>query len=169
MNNTCALNENSTRLGGNGVFQFRRAERVDLPMMIKLLADDELGRQREDVGPPLNPHYERAFQAINEDTNQFLAVVEDEGDVVGCMQLSFIPGLSHVGLWRGQIESVRISSTHRGSGLGQRFFEWALQQFRDRDCGLVQLTTDKARPEAMRFYKSLGFVDSHQGMKLNLK
>lgn len=151
------------------MFQFRRAELVDLPILINLLADDELGRQREDVGSPLNPHYERAFQAIKDDANQFLAVVEDEGDVVGCMQLSFIPGLSHVGLWRGQIESVRIDATRRGSGLGKLFLEWAIQQFRDRECGLVQLTTDKARPEAIRFYKSLGFVDSHLGMKLNLK
>jgi len=150
------------------MFQFRRAELVDLPMIIKLLADDELGRQREEIGSPLNPLYERAFRAINDDTNQFLAVVEDEGDVVGCMQLSFIPGLSRVGVWRGQIESVRIDRTRRGRGLGKRFFEWAIQQFRDRECGLVQLTTDKERPEALQFYKSLGFVDSHLGLKLNL-
>jgi len=150
------------------VYKFRRAELVDLPIIIKLLADDELGQKREDIGPPLNPLYERAFRAINDDTNQFLAIVEDKGDVVGCMQLSFIPGLSRVGLWRGQIESVRIESTHRGSGLGKKFFEWAIQHFRDRECGLVQLTTDKERLEALRFYKTLGFVDSHLGMKLDL-
>ncbi len=151
------------------MLRFRRAEHVDLPIIIELLADDELGHQREEIGPPPNPQYKKAFRAINEDSNQFLAVVEDEGSVVGCMQLSFIPGLSRIGLWRGQIESVRIDSTRRGSGLGKKFFEWAIQEFRDRECGLVQLTTDKGRPDALQFYKSLGFVDSHLGMKLNLK
>ena len=148
--------------------KFRRAGGDDLTRIIELLADDDIGSQREEVGPPPNPQYERAFRAINADPNQFLAVVEDEGAVVGCMQLSFIPGLSRIGLWRGQIESVRIDSTRRGSGLGKEIFEWAIQEFRDRNCGLVQLTTDKDRPEALRFYKSLGFVDSHLGLKLTL-
>ena len=141
---------------------------VDLPRIIELLADDELGRQREEPGPPPSPRYEEAFAAIDADPNQFLAVVE-EGDVeVGCLQLSFIPGLSRVGLWRGQIESVRIASTRRGSGLGRKMFEWAIQECRNRGCGLVQLTTDKTRPDALRFYESLGFVVSHEGLKLSL-
>jgi GNAT superfamily N-acetyltransferase len=97
-----------------------------------------------------------------------LAVVEDEGRVIGCLQLSFIPGLSRLGMWRGQIESVRITADRRGDGLGRQMFEWAIAECRARGCGLVQLTTDKQRPEALRFYESLGFVASHEGMKLAL-
>ena len=149
--------------------QFRRATVTDLPEIIKLLADDELGRQREELGPPPGSKYEEAFAAIDSDPNQFLAVVEQSGDVVGCLQLSFVPGLSRLGLWRGQIESVRIASSKRGSGLGRAMFEWAIQECRKRGCGLVQLTTDKARPNALKFYESLGFVASHEGLKLALK
>lgn len=152
-----------------GDFEFRRATADDLAKIIDLLADDELGRQREDPGPPPNPRYRSAFAAIDDDPNQFLAVVEEEGAVVGCLQLSFIPGLSHTGLWRGQIESVRIAATRRGSGLGRKMFVWAIEECRKRGCGLVQLTTDKTRPDALRFYESLGFVASHEGMKLKLQ
>ncbi len=102
-----------------------------------------------------------------DDPNQLLAVADD-GAVVGCMQISFIPGLSRRGMWRGQIESVRIAASHRGAGLGRRFFEWAISRCRDRGCGLVQLTTDASRADAARFYQSLGFVGSHTGMKLPL-
>ena len=84
------------------------------------------------------------------------------------MQLTFVPGLSRTGMWRGQIEGVRISSSHRGSGLGKRFFEWAFDRFRERGCGLVQLTSDKARPDAIHFYETLGFKASHEGMKLSI-
>lgn len=149
--------------------QFRRATIADLPEIVKLLVDDELGRQREELGPPPSPKYEQAFIAINSDPNQFLAVAEQGGVLVGCLQLSFIPGLSRVGLWRGQIESVRIASSRRGSGLGRTLIEWAIQECRNRGCGLVQLTTDKARPDALRFYESLGFSASHIGLKLTLK
>ncbi len=145
---------------------FERAVVEDLPAIIRLLADDQLGRQREDLGPPLNPNYETAFEAIDRDENQLLAVARQGSDVVGCLQISFIPGLSRVGLWRGQIESVRIASTMRDSGLGRQFFEWAIARCRERGCGLVQLTTDKSRPDALRFYESLGFAASHEGMKL---
>lgn len=147
---------------------FRRAAAADLPAIIALLADDVLGAGREDPSDPPNPAYVAAFAAIEADPNQLLAVAEDGGRVVGCLQLSFIPGLSRLGLRRGQIESVRIAASHRGAGLGRRMFEWAIGQCRARGCGLVQLTTDKARPEARRFYESLGFVASHEGMKLSL-
>lgn len=146
---------------------FRRASRADLPAIIALLADDVLGQGREDAADPPNPAYVAAFTAIDADPNQYLAVVEDGGRVVGCLQLSFIPGLSRLGLWRGQIESVRIAADQRGGGLGQRMFEWAIAECRARGCGLVQLTTDKERPDALRFYERLGFVASHQGMKLS--
>ena len=147
---------------------FRRASAADLEDIVALLADDELGRKREDPDPPLNPRYIDAFAAIDADRNQFLAVVEEGGRIVGCLQLSFIPGLSRLGLWRGQIESVRIASTRRGGGLGKRMFEWAIEECRKRGCEIVQLTTDKCRTDARRFYEGLGFVASHEGMKLTL-
>ena len=153
-----------------GNLRFRRATAGDLRDIIELLADDELGRQREEPGPPMSAKYKEAFDAIDKDPNQFLAVVEEDGGtLVGCLQLSFIPGLSRVGLWRGQIESVRIASSRRGGGLGRQMFEWAIGECRDRGCGLVQLTTDKTRPDALRFYESLGFRASHDGMKLTLR
>lgn len=96
-------------------------------------------------------------------------MVELDSSIAGCLQLSFIPGLSRLGLWRGQIESVRIAAGLRGAGLGRAMFEWAIAQCRERGCGLVQLTTDRARPDARRFYESLGFAASHDGMKLNLE
>ena len=151
-----------------GAVEFRQASITDLPAIIELLADDDLGRQREEVGPPPSPKYESAFRAITKDANQLLAVAERDGEVVGCLQLTFIPGLSRVGAWRGQLESVRVSSRLRGSGLGRLLFEWAIEECRQRGCGLVQLTTDKSRPEALRFYRSLGFTASHEGMKLDL-
>ena len=147
---------------------FRRASAADLEDIVALLADDELGRKREAPDPPLNPRYIDAFAAIDADRNQFLAVVEEGGQIVGCLQLSFIPGLSRLGLWRGQIESVRIASTRRGGGLGKRMFEWAIEECRKRGCEIVQLTTDKCRTDARRFYEGLGFVASHEGMKLTL-
>nr|WP_248291361.1 GNAT family N-acetyltransferase [Neoroseomonas marina] len=130
-----------------------------------MLADDVLGAAREKPG---DPGYDEAFAAIAADANQFLAVVEIAGRVAGCLQLSFIPGLSHRGMWRGQIESVRIAAEARGGGLGRQMFEWAIDQCRARGCGIVQLTTNKSRGDARRFYETLGFVASHEGMKLKL-
>ncbi|MEE9587117.1 MAG: GNAT family N-acetyltransferase [Hyphomicrobiaceae bacterium] len=148
--------------------RFREAKVSDMAAIVALLADDPLGQSREDAGTPINPKYLDAFAAMDRDINQLLAVVELAGDIVGCLQLSFIPGLSRLGAWRGQIESVRISSAHRGLGLGHTMFTWAIEQCRARGCELVQLTTDKKRPDALRFYESLGFVASHDGMKLAL-
>lgn len=147
---------------------FRRARAEDLPHIVAMLADDALGATREDPSVPPNPRYVAAFAAINQDSNQFLAVVEQDSRLAGCLQLSFIPGLSRQGQWRGQIESVRIASSSRGQGLGRAMFEWAIEQCRVQGCGIVQLTTDRARPDARRFYESLGFTASHDGMKLSL-
>ena len=147
---------------------FRRATASDLPAIVALLADDELGRKREDASTPPNQRYVDAFAAIDRDPNQLLAVVERGADIIGCLQLTFIPGLSRLGMWRGQIESVRVASTERGTGVGRTMFEWAIEQCRDRRCELVQLTSDKQRPDALRFYESLGFERSHEGMKLAL-
>lgn len=147
---------------------FRKAEQADLSGIIKLLADDSLGAAREIVSEPVDDRYLEAFDAIDRDPNQLLAVAVDGGSVVGCMQLTFVPGLSRTGMWRGQIESVRIAVGQRGTGLGKRFFQWAIERCRERDCGLVQLTSDKTRPDAIRFYEALGFKASHEGMKLAL-
>jgi GNAT superfamily N-acetyltransferase len=150
------------------MMEFRRATAADLPAIVSLLADDELGRGREDASTPLNARYVDAFAAIDRDPNQLLAVVERAGVVLGCLQLTFIPGLSRLGMWRCQIESVRIAATERGSGIGRQVFEWAIAESRRRGCGLVQLTTDKRRADAHRFYAALGFEASHEGMKLSL-
>ncbi|MGI9404777.1 MAG: GNAT family N-acetyltransferase [Hyphomicrobiaceae bacterium] len=148
--------------------QFRRATPDDVPAIVALIADDQLGATREDPGPPLHPDYTTAFDAIGADPNQLLAVADDAGQIAGCLQLTFIPGLSRRGALRGQIEAVRIAASHRGRGLGHDFMTWAIGQCRERNCRLVQLTTDKTRPEAHAFYERLGFTASHEGMKLKL-
>lgn len=151
---------------------FRKATKSDLAEIIQLLVDDPIGRTREVFSDPPDARYLAAFEAIDSDPNQLLAVVVDEtagtGGIAGCMQMTFIPGLSRTGMWRGQIENVRVAARLRGSGVGRRFFEWAIARFRERGCGLVQLTSDKRRPDALRFYASLGFEASHEGLKLSL-
>lgn len=132
-----------------------------------LLADDPLGAGREDASLPLSQDYMAAFDAILADANQLLAVADLGGRVVGTLQLSFIPGISRRGMWRGQIEAVRIAADQRREGLGQAMFEWAIEACRARGCALVQLTTDISRPDAHRFYERLGFVASHAGFKLS--
>jgi ribosomal protein S18 acetylase RimI-like enzyme len=147
---------------------FRPATTADLPAILAMLIDDELGKLREDPGTPLNPSYLEAFEAIARDPNQLLAVADQDSQVVGCLQLTFLPGLSHRGAWRGQIEGVRIAASQRSSGLGKAMMEWAIAQCRASGCRMVQLTTDKRRHDAHRFYARLGFVASHEGMKLEL-
>lgn len=140
----------------------------DLPAIIAMLADDALGSAREDWSVPPAAAYVEAFGAVDADPNQCLAVAVKDEQVVGCLQITFVPGLSRLGMWRGQIESVRIHADFRGSGLGREMLLWAIEQCRARRCGLVQLATDKSRSEALRFYESLGFEASHEGMKLGL-
>jgi GNAT superfamily N-acetyltransferase len=145
---------------------FRAATAADLPAIVALLADDMLGASREAPG---DPAYAAAFAAIAADPNQLLAVAEMDGRVVGCLQLTFMPGLSHRGAWRGQVEGLRVAADRRGSGLGRRFLGWAIAQCRARGCRMVQLTTDRSRIDARRFYESLGFTASHHGMKITLR
>ncbi|MCS4093031.1 GNAT family N-acetyltransferase [Rhizobium sp. BK176] len=148
---------------------FRPARRSDLTDIIGLLSDDDLGATREVVSDPPDTRYIAAFAAIEADANQLLAVAVDERDrIVGCLQLTFIPGLSRTGMWRGQIESVRVARDARGSGLGSDFIEWAVGRCAERGCGLVQLTSDKSRTESIRFYEKMGFVASHEGLKRSL-
>jgi len=145
---------------------FRRAEAGDLPAIVAMLADDDLGQRRERAG---DPAYALAFAAIEADPNQLLVVAVVEGRVAGTLQLTFIPGLSHTGAWRGQIEAVRVAAERRGTGLGRRMFEWAIERCRELGCGMVQLTSDRSRMEAHRFYEGLGFQPSHTGFKLRLE
>ncbi len=147
---------------------FRKADNADLSAIVAMLADDDLGRLREAPELPLAAAYKSAFKAIESDPNQLLGVAIAGDRVVGTLQLSFIPGIARKGAWRGQIEAVRIVSDYRNSGLGQRMFEWAIAQCTSRECTLVQLTTDKARPDAHRFYEKLGFKATHEGYKLAL-
>jgi GNAT superfamily N-acetyltransferase len=147
---------------------FRQARSADLATIVALLADDPIGRGRENPGPQLDTCYHDAFAAIERDPNQLLAVAERGGQVVGVLQLSFIPGLTRRGMWRGQIEGVRVAAEERGSGVGRAMLEWAVGECRRRGCGLVQLTSDKRRCAAHRFYEALGFEATHQGYKLSL-
>jgi ribosomal protein S18 acetylase RimI-like enzyme len=156
------------RNGEVAMMILRRAEHADLSAIIQLLADDELGKAREIVQEPPHESYLRAFDAIAADPNQTMVVAEDAGQIVGCLQLTFIPGLSRKGMWRGQIESVRVAGSHRGKSVGRAMFDWAINQCRKRGCGLVQLSTDKTRNRAHAFYAALGFEASHEGMKLKL-
>jgi len=146
--------------------QFRTATRVDLPTIIGLLADDVLGKSRD--FDAVDEAYERAFAAIDSDPRNFLTVADDHGEVVACMQITYIPGLGRHGAERCQIESVRVRSDRRGAGVGGDLTTWAMEQAKNRGCALVQLTSDKRRPDAHRFYGRLGFVASHEGMKLAL-
>ena len=147
---------------------FRRATEADVPMIIALLADDVLGASREATGAEDYPHYLNAFRAIDADPNQFLLVVDDGTKIVGTLQLTFIPGLASRGQKRGQIEAVRVASDRRGEKIGEAMFDWAIEKCRAEQCGIVQLTTDKTRTEAHRFYDRLGFQPSHIGYKMKL-
>jgi ribosomal protein S18 acetylase RimI-like enzyme len=146
----------------------REATDGDLPRIVELLADDPLGAQRERPGVPLDRAYLEAFSAIARDPNNELVVAVRDGAIVGVMQLTWIPSLTHTGSWRGQIEGVRVASSERGRKIGRTMIEWAIERARSRGCRMVQLTTDKSRPEALRFYQSLGFEATHQGLKLRL-
>jgi GNAT superfamily N-acetyltransferase len=147
---------------------FRRAASGDLEAIVGLLADDPIGSARESAGAPLDPSYQAAFAAIERDPNQLLTVADRDGRVIGVLQLSFIPGLARRGTWRGQIEGVRIVGAERGAGTGRAMLMWAIEECRKRGCGLVQLTSDKRRPDAHRFYEALGFQATHEGYKLAL-
>ena len=148
----------------------RKATKEDISSIVGLLANDQLGKLREEFTDPLPNSYYEAFEQINQDPQQFLMVmVNDLEEVIGTFQLSFIPYLTYRGGTRAQIEVVRIREDMRGKGIGQRFFEWAIEKSKERKAHVLQLTTDKKRPEALRFYEKLGFKASHEGMKLHFK
>jgi ribosomal protein S18 acetylase RimI-like enzyme len=148
--------------------RFRTARRDDVAAIVALLADDALGATRELASDPPAQSYLDAFDAIDNDFNILLAVAEMKGEVVGCVQIDYLPGLSRRGAWRGQIEAVAIARPLRGTGIGTAMIRWAVERCRARGCTLVQLTSHKSRVDAHRFYERLGFEASHQGMKLTL-
>jgi GNAT superfamily N-acetyltransferase len=147
---------------------FRRATRSDVPEIVRMLADDPLGAKRESFTSPLPTSYYTAFDAVDQDPNNELVVATLSGRVVGVLQMTFIPYLTYRGSWRALIEGVRVDSSVRSAGIGKQLFEWAIARARERHCHLVQLTSDKLRPDAIRFYENLGFVASHEGLKLHL-
>ena len=147
---------------------YRQASGSDIRKIVHLLADDELDATREDVSSTLNPLYLKAFHAIANDPNNELIVAELAGELVGVLQLTFIPYLTHTGSWRCLIEGVRIARPHRSKGLGTEFIRWAINRAKQRQCSIVQLTSDKRRTEAIRFYTSLGFKTTHEGFKLKI-
>jgi GNAT superfamily N-acetyltransferase len=153
---------------GTSVIELRRATPDDLLAIVSLLAADQLGRTRESGDLVDLEPYRTAFRAIDADPAQLLVSAVVGEQVVGTFQLTFIPGLARRGALRAQIEAVRVREDHRGAGLGAAMFEWAIAESRTRGCSLVQLTTDKGRRDAHRFYERLGFRASHEGLKLLL-
>ncbi len=147
----------------------RPAKAQDLQAIVGMLADDPLGARRERLTDPLATSYLAAFEAIAQDPNNELLVAEGpDGNAIAVLQLTFTPHITHQGGWRATIEGVRVASHLRGTGLGRQLLTWAIDRARQRGCHLVQLTTDKQRADAQRFYESLGFEATHVGMKLKL-
>ncbi|GAA1558655.1 GNAT family N-acetyltransferase [Kribbella sancticallisti] len=144
----------------------RRATATDVPGIVSMLVDDEIGAQRESPDD-LTP-YRAAFAAIDTDPNHVLVVADRNGELVGTLQLTIVPGLSRRGATRGLVEGVRVAASARGTGLGTRLIEWSIEESRARGCALVQLTSDKTRTDAHRFYDRLGFTNTHEGFKLTL-
>jgi GNAT superfamily N-acetyltransferase len=148
---------------------FRLATREDVPAIVHLLADDELGSQRERDEDPLPPSYYAAFEDIDQDSNHQLLVAESSGRVIGTLHLMFLPSISFQGRLRAQIESVRVDKESRNRGIGREMMKWAIERARERGAHVVQLTTHLTRKDAHRFYERLGFKGTHLGMKLDLK
>ena len=146
----------------------RRATENDVPVIVEMIADDELGRKRENFQIPLPSEYLIAFEKINSDENQELIVVENEDlEIIGTLQLSFIQYLTYCGGIRAQIEAVRIRKDKRGLGIGKIMLGWAINRAKERNVHLLQLTTDKKRPKTIKFYEELGFNQTHEGMKMH--
>ncbi|APZ46420.1 GNAT family N-acetyltransferase [Polaribacter reichenbachii] len=148
---------------------FRKATEKDLAEIVKMMADDVLGKKRENFQSPLPIEYVKAFQKINIDKNQELIVLENENlEVIGTMQLTFIQYISYVGGIRAQVENVFIKANQRGLGMGKKMLEWAIKRAKEKNAHIIQLTSNKERPRAIKFYEELGFKSTHEGLKLYL-
>lgn len=148
--------------------EIREATEKDLDSIVAMLADDPLGSKRERYEQPLPKSYREAFQAISSDPNNELIVACYENEVIGVQQITFTPYITYQGGWRATIEGVRTSSSVRSKGIGSELINWAIQRAKERGCHLIQLTTDKTREDALRFYERLGFTATHEGMKMKL-
>lgn len=147
---------------------FRAVTYTDVPSIVRLLADDELGSLRERYENPIPESYYSAYELIAKDPNHELIVAELDGDVIGTLHLMFLPSLSFQGGLRAQVESVRVDTPHQNQGIGSKMMKWAMEQAKAREAHIVQLTTHKSRANAHRFYERLGFKGTHLGMKLSL-
>lgn len=148
--------------------KFRLAKKDDLLDIVRMLSDDNLGATREKFEPILSDNYLKAFENISKDQNQELTIVEMNGEKVGTYQLTFIQYLTHQGGLRAQVEAVRTNSNYRGKGIGTKIFEYIIGRAKQKGCNMLQLTSDKQRPDAIRFYETLGFIATHEGMKLKI-
>jgi GNAT superfamily N-acetyltransferase len=147
---------------------YRAATPADLHFIIAQIVDDNVVSTGDDPANALSDDYRKALAAIDSDPNQEMFIVELDGQPVGCFQLTYIPGLMRRGMWRGLIEVVHVVSERRNRGVGSAMMRWAIGRCRERGCGLIQLTSNKKRVDAHRFYERLGFAKSHEGFKLLL-
>lgn len=148
--------------------KIRKATTNDVPIIVEMIADDVLGKTREDFKTPVPKPYYDAFENIDSDDNQELIVVEnDKLEIIGTLQLSFIQYLTYCGGIRAQIEAVRIRKDYRKKGIGTQMFEWAINRSKQKRAHVIQLTTDKKRQSAIKFYENLGFKSTHEGMKMH--
>ncbi|HLO30781.1 MAG TPA: GNAT family N-acetyltransferase [Anaerolineales bacterium] len=148
---------------------FRLAKRADVPSIVRMLADDNLGSQRERFEDPLPETYYSAFRQIDTDPNHELIVAERNGEVIGTLHLMFLPSVSFQGGLRAQVESVRVDQRFQSQGIGSEMMKWSIERAKQRGAHMMQLTTHQSRLDAHRFYERLGFKGSHLGMKLSLK
>ena len=146
---------------------FQNATEEDVEKIVQMLADDPLGAKRESYELPLPQTYLDAYNTISDDLNNELVVARNGEVIAGFLQITFIPYLTYQGRWRALVEGVRVNKEYRGKGIGKQLFQWAIERAKQRNCHLIQLTTDKQRPDAIKFYESLGFTPSHVGMKLH--
>jgi GNAT superfamily N-acetyltransferase len=147
---------------------FRRAVEADLPFIVKLLTEDAVRVTDDKPDEPFHSRYVAALRELSADPNQMMMLAVLDGETVGTVQLTFIPGISSLGMKRCLVEAVHIAPAHRSKGLGTQMIQWAIEQGRERGCGMVQLTSNKKRLDAHRFYERLGFLKSHEGFKYYL-
>ncbi len=144
---------------------YRNAKPEDLPFIVGLIVEDAVVATNDNVAEAMHADYTQALAAIDASPNEEMFVVEDDGRPIGCFQLTYLPGLMRRGMWRGMIEVVHVADGLRGRGYGSEMMRWALEHCRERGCGMVQLTSNKKRTDAHRFYERLGFLKSHEGFK----
>jgi GNAT superfamily N-acetyltransferase len=147
---------------------YRKAVEADLPFIVKLLTEDAVVATDDRPDEPYHPRYVTALRELDADPNQLMLVAVLDGERVGTVQLTFIPGIARLGMKRCLVEAVHIAPAHRSKGFGTQMIQWAIAQARERGCGMVQLTSNKKRLDAHRFYERLGFAKSHEGFKYYL-